>query len=303
MGIERSSQLSLYNRDEWLLLEELPFHKNITQLLCRFRFKPPLKFLTAIVDQSILDVVAPVNPRSQKQEVLESNFLVLEHFPGSLRKYLTLRLGVEQLLRVCKDVGKAIEFLFKHQVVHRDLRLDNVLVSHAGVAALCDFGLALKLPENMTANLFPHDALGGLGRIAPEVSKARIENNIRQVCYLYQPSWELGVLFFEIAFGESPFDNSATVYAVPDVQTKARALQQASGLIYPAEFLDMVQQCLAEEGPSRPTLEQIMAILRTCTPPRTALVPVGASWAANQPPRTKSTPTKPTTPRRLFGLF
>ena len=43
----------------------------------------------------------------------------------------------------------AIDFLNAHNVVHRDLKMDNILYSDEGVVKLCDFGYSIQLEPGM----------------------------------------------------------------------------------------------------------------------------------------------------------
>ncbi len=265
-----SSQLSVYFKDEWQLLESLGFHENIAQLLYRFTFKPPLSLLKSITDVSLLDNVAPINEHTQQREPRSCSFLGLEYFSeGTLQSYLSKvrqsgQWSVSRLLEICYDIAKGVKFLFDQRIVHRDMKLDNLLVTRSGVVALCDFGLALQLPDQqMIARLSISDAKGGnINHLAPEVRRAKANDNQEvEIPYKFQPSWELGVLFFEISFDSFPFDNIDKLIP-PDVRNQAQ--QHPSGMTFPEEFLDLIQRCLCVDQPSsRPTVKEICSLLES----------------------------------------
>jgi serine/threonine protein kinase len=244
----RTQELSVYNRDEWLLLEELPFHENIVQLSGRFRFRPPVEFLEQVTDPSILDCVAPVNFLTNQRVAYTCDFLVLEYFSGgTLAHYLKHiteigMLSIKRVMEICLDIAKGVKFLFDHQIVHRDMKLDNLLVSSSGVVGLCDFGLALKLDNpQMIATLSIDDARGG-----------------NQQHYLLK---FFEVLFFEIALGGFPFQDLDSLI-LQDIQSLANQVQIARGLAYPLEFLQMIESSLSHE-PSRPSVDQVCTQLQT----------------------------------------
>jgi serine/threonine protein kinase len=289
IGIEKTP-----NQDEWVLLKELPFHPNIVQYLSHFSFTPPIEFISRIVDPSILSYVAPSNllgarvPRKQ-------DFMILEFFQrGSLAEFLYrtrnqpsgFQRFETQLLRICQDVAEGVKFLFGQRIVHRDLKLENLLISRCGVVSLCDFSLALQLPDSeMTALLSLDDPTGGNpAHLAPEVRFAPVEGNNRKVNYKFQPSWELGVLFFEIIFGHSPFPTICDLETVPDIRAIAVQTRNTSGVEIPEKLLDLIERCLRTEGALRPSVEEICLKLNELVGQRDDLVEISPSYfLVNQP--------------------
>lgn len=85
LGHSQTSELSQYNRDEWILLEELPFHPLIAQYLSRFKFKPPRDFLSRMADPYILYLLF----NRATQQPLPQQFVILEYFArGNLKEFL-----------------------------------------------------------------------------------------------------------------------------------------------------------------------------------------------------------------------
>lgn len=69
---------------------------------------------------------------------------------GNLFKYLeTGRKLTVQEVKICSaEIVLAIAFLHERQIVHRDLKLENILISIDFHVLLTDFGLAKKMPRN-----------------------------------------------------------------------------------------------------------------------------------------------------------
>jgi serine/threonine-protein kinase len=75
----------------------------------------------------------------------DATYMVMEFVEGrNLRDFLKVRgvFSVEEALRFTLDVATGLDYAFQRGVVHRDIKLSNVLVSSAGRGMLVDFGLA-----------------------------------------------------------------------------------------------------------------------------------------------------------------
>ena len=92
-------------------------HENLVNLLDVFRRKRRLFLVFEFVDHTIL-------------EELERNPMGLDE--------LSCKKCVWQVLR-------GIDFCHSHNIIHRDVKPENVLVSRTGVVKLCDFGFARTL--------------------------------------------------------------------------------------------------------------------------------------------------------------
>jgi len=98
---------------------------------------------------------------------------------------------------IMTDVARAVHFLHIRGVVHRDIKLENVLLSLDGKlphAKLIDFGLAVFLGPGQ----FSDEPVGTLKYVCPEII-SRLQYNEKA------DSWSLGVLLYILLHGTTPF--------------------------------------------------------------------------------------------------
>jgi cyclin-dependent kinase-like len=89
-------------------------HENLINLLEVFRRKKRLHLVFEFVDHTALDEI--------------------EKLPGGVDEL--------QVKKIMWQVLKGIEFCHQHNVVHRDVKPENILISRRGVVKICDFGFA-----------------------------------------------------------------------------------------------------------------------------------------------------------------
>ena len=75
---------------------------------------------------------------------------MLEYVDGASAHALLDRLGrlsVGDAVHVALDVARALEHAHSRNIIHRDIKPDNILITRAGVAKLADLGLAKRTDE------------------------------------------------------------------------------------------------------------------------------------------------------------
>jgi serine/threonine protein kinase len=77
--------------------------------------------------------------------------LVLEYVEGEpINRYRDVRqLGIDDRLRILRELCSAIHYAHGHQVVHCDIKPANVLVTPEGTTKLLDFGIAELLEGDL----------------------------------------------------------------------------------------------------------------------------------------------------------
>lgn len=101
-----------------------------------------------------------------------------------------ISLDVSQIKCIMQQLLQALEYLHSNNIMHRDIKGANILMSNKGEVKLADFGLA-RLPDNYSA---PHytNRVATLWYRAPELLLG--SNNYTTAIDI----WSLGCLFFEL---------------------------------------------------------------------------------------------------------
>jgi CRP-like cAMP-binding protein len=210
-------------------------------------------------------------------------FLVLDYISGgSLRQRGPLEVG--QALDIMLDVADALTRAHRLQIVHRDVKPDNILVSDDGHGHLTDFGVAY-LGSAWTPLTIQGTALGTVAYMSPEACQA-------QPACPAQDIWSFGVTLFELLAGRLPFAGDSPGHLILAILTGTPlSLAEVSPQI-PAELVSLVDRLLQRDPAARIAsmrevgleLERLAGALGPIGPvPRAAPLPVEPSVSDSLP--------------------
>ncbi|KAK0274729.1 Serine/threonine kinase [Friedmanniomyces endolithicus] len=115
---------------------------------------------------------------------------------GDLRFHITRLTLTEEAVRFwIAELGCALRYIHQQNIVHRDVKPDNVLLDSQGHVHLADFNVASDLTPGKQLT----SRSGTLAYLAPEVYEGR--GYASEVDW-----WSLGVLFYECIYNKRPFD-------------------------------------------------------------------------------------------------
>jgi len=135
-------------------------------------------------------------------EVFGVYFVLLELCAGGeLYEYMQKQgvLQVSEAVSLWTEMTNGVIYLHSQGVMHRDIKPENVLLDENHHAKLCDFGFVARIPK--TGLCFQE--CGSLAYMSPEMVLASGYDQRVDV-------WALGIMFFEMFTGLSPFKSAFT---------------------------------------------------------------------------------------------
>ncbi len=177
-------------------------------------------------------------------------YLVTEFVEGQRLSDLiaTRRLTTDESVAIATQVTMALQAAAAHQVVHRDVKPDNIVITRDHAVKLMDFGVA-RLSYVETRQLF----LGTVAYAAPE--QFRGETTIRSDIY------SLGVVLFQMLAGELPFKGDTLSSLIRMHDDAPPPLEKLEGVS--PQLTAIVGRCL-EKDPQRRYQDPaaLLAVLR-----------------------------------------
>ncbi|MCI0709074.1 MAG: protein kinase [Chloroflexi bacterium] len=117
---------------------------------------------------------------------------------GSLRHRLVdeHKLTLVEIMQVMNQIGSALASAHKENIIHQDIKPENILFDRDGNAFLTDFGIA-KSPFNEESDNIA-ESFGSPAYVSPEIAG-------RRQSVIQSDIYSLGILLFELLAGRPPF--------------------------------------------------------------------------------------------------
>ena len=173
------------------------------------------------------------------------HFLEMEFLPGqSLQSLIRSERRLEPIraTRICYQISEGLALAHSTELIHQDLKPDNILMSYQGFPKLADFGLAKRLSGLQGA---PAGLMGTPHFMAPELFRGEPAGTASDV-------YALGVTYFLMLTGVYPFDgqnlNSLMQAVLHQPIPNIRKLQPE----IPLEMAECVNMLMAYAPEQRP---------------------------------------------------
>ncbi len=174
-------------------------------------------------------------------------YLVMELVDGGLPLDEYVRenqISIPQRVQLILQVAQALEVAHATELIHRDLKPDNVLVTPDGQVKVLDFGLALHLDkERLTLS---GAILGTISYMAPEQVMGQAHDSTPMT-----DVWALGVMLYELVKGELPFRGGTSIEVMAGIIEDAPEDPCAGVEGAPPELSAVIRVALSKAPASR----------------------------------------------------
>src|SRR5579884_3984197 len=174
------------------------------------------------------------------------NFIVMEYIDGQNLKYHILTQGPMELSRALdytRQIAEGLDTAYKHGVVHRDIKPQNIVINSREVVKILDYGLA-RSRETVTltqSNVF----MGTAYYISPEQAESGRSADIRSDLY------SVAAILFEMLTGRPPFEGETAVdIVVKHMHEKVPSICRLRSDL-PAEMDAFLQKAMAKSPADR----------------------------------------------------
>jgi len=191
------------------------------------------------------------------------HYIAMEFLDGhSLEQLLeeANALTFEQSVQVVRAVSDALRHIHAQNIVHRDIKPGNIMILRNafrsgklrdGYVKLMDFGIAVG--KVLTRLTMTGARVGTPIYMAPEQAKGNKVDSRSDV-------YSLGLVFYEMVTGETPFKGSYEAVVHQQVFEQARPPKQVR-MDVPGKLNDLILRMIEKDPAARPTLDEVIAAI------------------------------------------
>jgi len=165
-------------------------------------------------------------------------FMVMEYVDGEgLDRQIrnTRDIQPQRTLDIAIGICSAIAFAHSHQIIHRDLRPANILMTRDGVPKVTDFGTSRIL--ELQKESFARTRIGSPPYMAPEHFRGR--------AVFQSDIWSLGITIYEMLTGTVPFYDADPVKIAQAFATRPVVPPHLRNAQVPKAFSEIVMKALS----------------------------------------------------------
>jgi len=182
-------------------------------------------------------------------------YIVMEYIEGiTLKTYIEKKgqLSFKESASIAIQVARGIEAAHNKNIIHRDIKPQNIMISSEGKVKVTDFGIA----KATSSNTISSDVMGSVHYASPEQARNGFVDGRSDI-------YSLGIVMFEMVTGRVPFDGDTTVaVALQHLQEEiAKPSTYAPDL--PISFEKIILKC-TQKTPDRryQTMEELLSDIR-----------------------------------------
>ena len=134
-------------------------------------------------------------------------YIVMEYVDGPTLKEVIRQQGrmpVQQTIDIVRQISAALEHAHDHNIIHRDIKPHNILLTRTGQVKVTDFGIARAVSGSTITHHQSHSVLGSVHYFSPEQARGATVDAKSDI-------YSLGVVMYEMLTGNLPFSGDSPV--------------------------------------------------------------------------------------------
>jgi serine/threonine protein kinase/predicted Zn-dependent protease len=188
------------------------------------------------------------------------NYIVMEYIDGQiLNDYVrSNNPAFPDLLRICEKLGSALAAAHKLGIVHRDIKMGNVMINADGEPKILDFGLAKPITtksakkseddditDTVTRELTQESKIiGTVSYMAPEQARGEAVDNRSDI-------FSFGILMYYLFTGKLPFEGNDRVSTIAKILEAPHEPVRVADESLPSELERIINKCLQKNPGDR----------------------------------------------------
>ncbi len=182
-------------------------------------------------------------------------YIVMELIEGiTLKNYIEKKghLSARETISIAIQIANGIECAHNNQIIHRDIKPQNIMISREGKVKVTDFGIA----RAASSNTINGNAMGSVHYISPEQAGGKYVDEKSDI-------YSLGITMYEMLTGRVPFDGESTVsIALMHIQNQVPSVRELIPNV-PISMEKIVLKCTQNKEDNRyPKISSLIADLK-----------------------------------------
>ncbi len=161
-----------------------------------YKFKLEAQAAAGLIHPNIVNVYDVIDEENL-------HYIVMEYIEGiTLKDYINKRkiLDIKEAISISIQVAKGIKAAHDANIIHRDIKPQNILIDKDGSIKVTDFGIARAISEETITQV----AIGSVHYMSPEQAKGA-------KCDKRSDIYSLGITIYEMLTGRLPFEGDLTI--------------------------------------------------------------------------------------------
>lgn len=183
------------------------------------------------------------------------HYIIMEYVEGiTLKSYIERKgqLQFKEAVSISIQVARGIEAAHNKNIIHRDIKPQNIMISTEGKVKVTDFGIA----RAATSNTINADVMGSVHYSSPEQARNGFVDGRSDI-------YSLGIAMYEMVTGRVPFDGDTTVAVAIQHLQEEMVIPSVYAPTLPISMEKIILKC-TQKSPDRryQSVQELLADLR-----------------------------------------